>query len=564
MGPAVHSNFVRTLGLFLAWGCGSGPPTEKASPLVDSNETVDSGISDTGSSSTVRATITATPGTDCAEEPNAWPVERWSDPVWLDQYVTPETTPLPTSSWGVAIADYDGNGLLDIHLPQLGYSQLYLNRGERVFEEVSETNLPNQTVTALAAVAADLDEDGDIDIVETGFGMVRLLINDGTGRFSNGPSVSTVSDTLYFGSSWADMDGDGDLDGIIAGFPSNIPSMEEREAPGHLIGAPDILLERVEGGWNDASHRLPDTNDGYTFLAAWQDLDGDQRPEILVMNDYFISGRSNRVWTFNGESFEDTSDAYGLNRPMESMGLAISDANGDRQPDMLVTGWGELNWMVSDPNGGPWIDRGVADGYSLATGTGQWVGWGADFADLDNDGSEEAMVSFGFWELAGPDDDPDRVNAPEQPDALYAWGEGSVNDAASLWGLDERSFGRGLATADLDRDGCIDIIRRPVFGPATIDSPRCTENHWVTVSLRMPTGNRFAIGARITVEADGHAQTRWIRAGGTGLASGGPPEAHIGVGNSTAIDRIIVDWPDGEQTVHTGIPTDSHIGIARE
>ena len=245
------------------------------------------------------------------------------------------------------------------------------------------------------------------------------------------------------------------------------------------------------------------------------------------------------------------------------MGLAITDFNRDQIPDFLITGWGELAWMVSDSGSDSWVDRRAADGYTLATADGQWVGWGAEFADLDNDRTEEAIVSFGYWELAGEEDDVGHVNALEQPDAVYSMIDGVAEDQAALWGMDDRSFGRGLVTADIDRDGRIDVARRPVFGIATIDSPRCSSDGWATVSLLHPSKNRFAIGARISLESDTHVQTRWIRSGGTGLAGGGPPEAHFGLGNSTSIQRITVAWPDGVQTTHAGIAGNQHITISR-
>lgn len=541
----------------IGWACTSPDSPNESRPSA----TYEPSTTDTGFLP-VPTTVDLTEGTPCTAKPTAWPMERWTDPAWNDQAVTPESSPFPTSAWGLAVADYDGDGLLDIYLPQLGTSELYLNAGARVFREASDTHLPNETVTALAATPVDLDGDGDIDIAESGFGMVRLLLNDGDGRFTAQHPAAPDPTTLYLGSSWADMDGDGDLDGIIAASPSAVPTMAEREDPAHLPGAADILLEGIYGGWSDASSLLPPTNDGHTFLAGWHDLNNDQRPELIVMNDYFITGQTNRVWSYAPTGFLDVSDAYGLNQGMESMGLAVTDVNGDQRPDLLISGWGELAWMVSDPNGGAWIDRRAADGYILATETGQWVGWGAEFADIDNDQVEEAIVSFGFWELAGEGDDPDQVNAVEQPDAVFAMTGTTVQDHAARWGIDDRTYGRGMVVADLDRDGRVDLIRRPVFGPATIDSPQCTSNHWATVTLRQDGQNPHAIGAMIAVHTD-TTQTRWVRAGGTGLAGGGPAEVHFGLGSHALIAEISVIWPDGSRSIHEGVPSDRHIAITR-
>ncbi len=545
--------------LHIGIGCTESTPSDGRPESADAPNPVD----DTGLTDWVATELTATEGSPCTQRPNAWPMQRWTDSTWGAQTVTPESSPFPTSAWGLAVSDYDGDGLLDIYLPQLGTGELYLNMGSRAFREVSATHLPDETVTALAATAVDLDGDGDIDIAESGFGMVRLLLNDGSARFAAHRPTDPEPTTLYLGSSWADMDGDGDLDGIIAASPSTVPTMAEREDPAHLPGAADILLEAIDGEWRDVSSMLPATNDGHTFLAGWHDLNNDRQPELLIMNDYFITGQTNRVWTYDPMGFNDVSDAYGLNQGMESMGLAVTDANGDQRPDLLVTGWGELAWMVSDPNGGAWIDRRAADGYVVATETGQWVGWGAEFADLDNDQQEEAVVSFGFWELAGEGDDPDQVNAVEQPDAVFAMHGDVVQDDAATWGIDDRTYGRGMVVADIDRDGRVDLIRRPVFGPATIDSPECTSNRWATVSLRQSGPNPFAIGAMVHVRTD-KEQTRWVRAGGTGLAGGGPAEVHFGLGQHESIDQIAVTWPDGKRSVHEATPSDRHVVITRD
>ena len=541
----------------------------------DSNDTASA--SQTGSDSgTVQAddtappsdtsgyTVELTPGSGCTEADEAWPAERWTDETWQSQTVTSASGTVPTAAWGTAIGDYDSNGFPDIFLPQIGVPELFFNEGNRTWRKASTTELPMGPALGLAATAVDLDDDGDIDIVETGFGMVRLLLNDGTGTFALGPAITVDPTTIYFGSSWADMDGDGDLDGIVAAFPSTFPGGEEQTTSTFIPGAPDILLERTADGWNDASDRLPDTNDGHTFLSAWQDIDGDSRPEIIVVNDHFIVGRSNRVWSWVDGIYQDVSETQGLNQGMHSMGLGITDRNADGRPDLLITGWGNLAWMVSDVGGGPWINRTAADGLFVAKDDDQWVGWGVEFADLDNDGTEEGIVAFGQWELAGLAGHDESENAEAQPDAIYRFGADGATDEAAAWTMADTSAGRGVAVADLDRDGRMDVIRRPVFSAATIDSPRCSSNHWATVSLRQPAPNTHGIGARVTVRSNGDPSVRWIRAGGTGLASGSVAEVHVGLGEAEVIDEIEVLWPDGQTSTHVNVPADHHIVIRRE
>ena len=136
-------------------------------------------------------------------------------------------------------------------------------------------------------------------------------------------------------------------------------------------------------------------------------------------------------------------------------------------------------------------------------------------------------------------------------------------DRATEWNLSDTSFGRGVSVADLDRDGRPDLVRRPVFGTATIDSPKCTANHWLTIQVRQPETNIFGIGAQVTVVADGYRKTRWLSAGGTGLAGSAPPELLFGLGANDSIERVEVLWPDGTLSVHTGVEADRHTTIER-
>ena len=121
-----------------------------------------------------------------------------------------------------------------------------------------------------------------------------------------------------------------------------------------------------------------------------------------------------------------------------------------------------------------------------------------------------------------------------------------------------------MALADLDLDGHIDVIRRPVYSPATIDSPPCSDAYSVTVTLQQPGQNPHGIGATIVVSTGSQVQTRWVRAGGTGLASGGPPVAHFGLGDASQIDALTVTWPDGGTSTWSDLPVGYRIQAWRE
>ena len=387
--------------------------TAKEPAQMPSGDATPAGDSDTGEAvdtaeGTEHSGLNLRAHADCTRTGNTF--NRWLDETWQTQQVDERAVFPPTAAWGVAVADFDNDGYDDIFLPQLGVSEFFFSDGGGGFEKRAEVVYPWPTGFGLAATPVDIEGDGDFDIVEAGFGHLRLLVNDGSGVFSAGTMPSVDPSTIYFGSAWADMDGDGDLDGIVAAFPTPLPSIEERETASFIPGAPDILLENTASGLVDQSAILPTTNDGHTFLSAWQDLDGDHRPELIVMNDHLSVGQVNRVWQLKDGRFEDISESLALDAAMESMGLGIADLNGDRHPDFLVRGWGELGLFESDPGGTVWTRTAAARGLAPADGDLSWVGWAVEFADLDHDGQEEGLVAYGHWEFFDPEDNPDTPN----------------------------------------------------------------------------------------------------------------------------------------------------------
>ena len=536
-------------------------PNSASLPPQGPSDTGSDSADDTGSGTDLSG-LTLSPHAACTHDDAS--LRRWSDETWQSQHVDERAVFPPTAAWGVAVADFDGDGSVDIFLPQLGVSEFFFGNGEAGFTRRAEVSYPWPSGFGLAATPVDIEGDGDFDIVETGFGHLRLLINDGAGVFSAGTMPSVDPTTIYFGSAWADMDGDGDLDGIVAAFPTPLPSIEERETADFIPGAPDILLENTDAGLIDRRDLLPDTNNGHTFLSAWQDMDGDHNPEIIVMNDHLSAGQTNRVWRLQGERFEDISEPLALDAAMESMGLGIADLNGDRHPDFLVSGWGELGLFESDPSGEVWTRTAAARGLAPSNGDQSWVGWAVEFVDLDHDGHEEGLVAYGHWEFFNPEDNPDTPNPDQQPDALFVFGDGEARDESAAWGFAEDTPGRAMTVADLNSDGHMEVVRRPVYSHATIDSPPCSEAGSITLSLQQPGPNPHGIGATVRIMAGEKSQTRWVRAGGTGLASGGPPVVHFGLDGAPNIDTLSVTWPDGTESSWQTIPANHHIQATRD
>lgn len=473
-----------------------------------------------------------------------------------------------TAGWGVAVADVDRNGTLDVYLPHFGPDQLFLRGHDGSVTDASD-RLPGLSDPSFGATPVDAEGDGDIDIAVANEGGNVLLLNDGTGRFS------AVADSTFVGQagverahhfSWGDLDGDGRLDAFVPTFY-------------HLGGiAPDenLLLrakgrlrwERVRGwaGEEGVGLEVSPANAG-----GLVDLDGDGNIDVYVINDKPGEGFRSGARFGDGLGGFVAAEGDGLDVAMQGMGLGLGDVNGDGVLDAVVTGWDELALLVSiagaDEAGVArervWANAAMARG--IVTGGEAVVGWAAHLADLDNDTDLDALVAY------GPDYSPDgslgqgpRENPVRQPIVVYR------NDGGRFTRDDALQPGapgnhRGLVVTDLDGDGWLDMVARDLAaGPARMHLARCGRARAVELHLVQRGTNPEAIGARVWVQLpDGRVLLRDALLGTEGIASGASPTLHVGVGDATAVD-VLVRWPDGGWSRADDLATGSTVVVVRE
>jgi hypothetical protein len=374
------------------------------------------------------------------------------------------------SGWGVTAADFDGDGLPDLLLTDHAVLQLW--RGDPAGGLVpGPAPVRAGEGIALAAVAGDLDGDGDLDAVLSAAGGDELLINDGTGRLTGrlGDPAVFSSEGGKFSLTLGDVDGEGSR----------------------------LALNDGTGAFTSGDAALPAAaNVGYPFTTALVDTDDDGDPDLLLANDHGNRARPSQHWRNDGGTSIDVSAETAADLRLTAMGLGLGDLAGDGTLDVAVSGTRELALMEGD-GAGVFVQTGAARGYEPDLDAGQHVAWGVEMGDVDNDGRLDVFTAYG-WFPTDPEHDP------LQPDSLHLQGEdGRLSDVAPDWGLDDTGWGRGALLVDLDRDGWLDLVRRRVHDLPTVHLARCGDAGWLRVVLRDAGPNTHAVGARIEVEAGG-------------------------------------------------------------
>jgi len=463
---------------------------------------------------------------------------------------------------GVVVEDFDGDGRWDVFLPNPSGVQWLRQDANGTLVDATELSLPGGTLDRLyGAAAADLDGDGDVDIVVPRTGMPNgVLFNDGSGSFHYvSESIGiTQSELATLGASVADYDGDDVLDLF---FPNHTTRGEDGPIPPDLGEANALYRGIGDGSFEEVSEILPpEARDGYSFIGAWHDFDVDGDLDLYVVNDYGQVVPNNVYWN-DGGAFSAAEHSLGLTLAGMTMGLGIGDLNDDDTPDLALSDYQNAHVLLSASDG-RWYDSAISVGVTPDLEIEQFAGWGTELADFDHDTDLDLMMTFGPFRFIASDN----FESPEdQPDAFWLQNEeGGFEAAAADWGLDDTVNGRGVVVVDFDRNGFLDVFKADLDGdPVVAHFARCDESAWLAIQLTQPGGNPSAIGARVEVDVDGKTLRRWVQIGSTNLASSAPPEVHFGLASADRVDALRVFWPDGEESAFTAIRTRQFLGVDR-
>lgn len=517
----------------------------------------------------------------CARSPASAPSPTATEGVFVDEYPRSGIeftlghggrTPLnirETLGHGAALIDADGDGRLDLVLLGPDRVALYRNQGNFRFEDVTATSGLRQPGFWQGAATGDVDSDGRPDLYVCGHGVQALYLNQGEGQFAAVAAFDDLEPHAEIpwntSAGFADADGDGRLDLYVARyvtFGPDSPRLCDTPVPGLQSVCPPKAYEPRRGVFygnrsQTGTVRFRDETTARGFGAAhgnglgvaWGDAEGDGRVDLAVANDELPGD----LFRNSGGHFDEIGAASGTaydgdGRVHAGMGIDWGDTNGDLRPDLVVTTFfGEAKTLYRNEGGGLFHD--VSARTDLARVARPYVGFGAKFFDLENDGDLDLAVANGH--VADNAARLRRGDSYAQPTLLFRNADGRLMDATRDGGpaLTQPIVGRAVCAGDLDDDGRIDLVVTNVEGPPLLlrnqSEPR---GQWVRVRLvDRASPNRDGVGARVIVQAGGRRQLREATTGGSYLAAS-DPRLHFGLGNVERAEEILVRWPDGRMT----------------
>ena len=488
---------------------------------------------------------------------------------------------------GGGFLDYDNDGNLDIYLingapapgtecPGEPANKLYHNEGEGIFTDVTAAAGVGDMGYGMGCAAADIDNDGDVDLYVTNVRANVLYRNDGDGTFTDITAAAQVGDE-WWGTScaFADVDSDGYVD-LYVGNYHNFTYDNQRFCaeggsglqlycgPEAYDGVADVFYHNNgDGTFADFTAAAGlDNGTGKELGVVFGDVDLDGDQDLYLANDK----TSNFLYINDGKgNFEETGllagTAYNEDGDVEAgMGVAMGDYDNDKFPDLFVTNfqW-ETNTLYRNMGDGSFMDETLVSG--LGEGSIPHLSWGTQFCDLDNDGDRDVFISTGH--LESDVEQYENTTFAQHNQLFLNDGQGRFEEVTEVEGtaLDIRKVSRGAAFGDYDGDGDVDILVTNIADtPTLMRNDGSNHNSWLRLRLQGTRSNHSAIGSRVEVVCGSLELVDEVRSGGSFLSQS-DLRLHFGLGSGTRVDRIKIFWPSGLIEEVEDIPVNQEITL---
>jgi hypothetical protein len=490
---------------------------------------------------------------------------------------------IESMSGGIGLFDCDNDGKLDIVMVNGSTVDRYKQGGDLLvtlwhqdadmkFTDITEKAGLTRKGWGMGVAVADFDNDGLLDLFVTGYGGNALYRNKGNCVFEDVTEKAGVrGGGLSTGAAWADYDRDGNVDLFVARYVhvdiNNLPAPGSTKfcqfkgapvqcGPWGMEGETDFLYHnRGDGTFEEVSKKagVDDPEKYYGLGATWGDYDNDGWPDLFVADDATPNHlyHNNHDGTFTDEALVEGLALNSEGQALGSMGVTWGDYDHSGRLSMFVTEFADQPNTLYKNQGAKFFED-----VAMPSGLGQpslpLVGWGTTFFDMDNDGWLDLFVANGH--VYPQMDDVKGSAAYAQPMLLHRnRRDGTFEEVSKAAGLADMPLKsrRGAAFGDIFSTGNVDIVVLNVGAPPTLLlNTKQNDNHRVSFHLVGTKSNRAAIGARVTIRAAGVTQFDEVRGGGSYLSQN-DLRLHFGLGSGTRMENVEIRWPSGKaETLH--------------
>jgi hypothetical protein len=533
---------------------------------------------------------------------------------------------------GVGVVDMNNDGLQDIFFTgNMVSNRLYLNKGDMQFEDVTKTSgLTTLGKWATGVAMVDINEDGWMDIYVCYAGPSadpvqrtnELYINNGNATFSERAKEYGLADTGHsIQAAFFDYDRDGDLDVYMLTNTTDETGpniIRPKRLNGEMNNTDRLYRNNGNLTFSNVSTEAGITIEGYGLGVSIADINADGWTDIFVSNDYL----SNDLLYVNNRdgTFTNRADQYFKHTSYSAMGNDVADFNNDGlvdiiEADMLPPDNKRQKLMLGSTNYDRYrselkygyapqfmrntlqLNRGLDEhGNPCFSEIGQLSGiyatdwsWSTLFADMDNDGWKDVIITNGYprditnrdfasykvqefmHEGYSPSVKKKLLKAVRSLEGAYLPnyifrnnGDLTFSDQSTQWGFTQPSYSTGAAYADLDNDGDLDYVTNNTNEPASVFKNHATQkfgHHFLRISLKGMPSNRMGYGAKIFLFSGRDTLQYLEQSPFRGFQSSVEPQLHVGLGKTVRIDSLLIQWPDQRCQKLTDITVDRLITL---